>query len=461
MTDNNTSKKTKEEKIKRVSGNVTDKHIQHLKEGESIAIGSGLIAVKSKTGKTVFRLKRWLKGKQILLTLGAYPALTLAEARDKRNEIAVLIDKGLDPRQVAKEKEQAEKARQASTLEAVSYGWLETVKDKMEPVTHQAHRIRLEKHVFPVLGNKPVSEIEPDDIINLIEDIQKTTVTVGRKVKGTLSRVFDYAINHKLIKGGWNPAENIRGRDVIKPYIPTHHKYIEGEQQFKGFLQEVNAGNATIQTKSAVKMLLMIGDRKMELCKAEWSHINLDEAQWYVPAENTKKRREQVYPLPKQAIAILKNLKPITGRRKYVFSSGFGGRDIPMSHATVNQFINRTSFRDLLSPHGFRTCFTTWAGKNGVDDKYIRNQLSHKEQGQTRQAYFRDDFLSERAEIMQRWADYIDKVTDNGLRPNYPEEQPKRKPTGNKPEDEDELNKIVKEALKDLKEGKPVLGAWS
>ena len=372
--------------------------------------GQGLYLEARKT-KKVWMFKTKLKGgKPILLTLGEYPAITLSEARQKREELREQIAKGLDPRQVEKDRIQAEQARQASTLEKVTAEWLEVRKGKVQDDTLHSIQRKMEKHVFPVIGSIPVTDITARDVLDLLQAIEKQkTANMARNVKSILSRVFSFAI--QLGVTDRNPASDLITRDVLKRHVTTHHKAI-GIDELPDLLGKIEADNACLQVKSALHMIVMLFMRKGEVRNAEWSHIDLKAGLWTVPAGNTKKDREQVYPLPRQAVAILNELHFYTGAGRYVFSTGKIRKDAPLGATTINTVISRIGYHGKMTPHGFRALASSWLDEQGYSRQAVERQLSHLEQGQTNQAYHRADYMEERREMLQAWADHLDSIKE-------------------------------------------------
>lgn len=393
---------------------LTDTLIRGLKATGSAyrkADGNGLFLEVTPKGKKVWRYRAknvaGTKSGQILLTLGEYPVVSLAEARKKRQELRELIAKGLDPRQVAKEKERAERQQKASTLEKVAVEWLEVRKGKIQADTWKATDRRFRKHVFPVLGDKPIREITVQDVLGLIRTLEDKSTNIPRVVKAELGRIFSYAIQLGLADS--NPATSLLSKDVLKPHKTTHHKTV-GIDELPIMLAKIEADSAMLQTKTAVKLIMMLFMRKGELLKSEWSHIDLDAGLWTVPADNTKKRREQVYPLPRQAVAILNELQRFTGNHRYVFSTGARNEDAPMGQSTINQVFRRNGYNREQTVHGLRALATSWLDEQGYSRQAIERQLSHLEDGKTNQAYHRADYMEERREMLQAWADYLDSI---------------------------------------------------
>ena len=384
--------------------------------------GGGLFIEAMKTRK-VWRFKSTLKnGKTIMMTLGTYrsmtPAktsaqessLTLADARARREELRDLIAQGKDPREVVRSQEQAELERKTNTLEAVAQEWLHLRSDKAVKSTIRTYERILNADVFPVLGNSPVSGITTADVLGLIKNIELRAVTVARLARSVLARVFAYAV--RTGKCANNPAAAIIPSEDLKQHKTQNFKTIS-LKDLPHFLKAVVDDKGGIQVKTAIRLMLMLFMRKMELCRAEWSHIDLGAGTWTIPAENTKKRREMVHPLPRQAVALLLSLKSVTGKNRYVFGTGSRHNDAPLGEQTLNTLITRIGYHRKMTVHGFRALAASWLDEQGFNRLAIERQLSHLERGQTNQAYHRSDYMDERRKMLQAWADYLESLKDD------------------------------------------------
>ncbi len=401
---------------------LTDATIRRLKATEKayrLADGHGLFIEVTATGKKVWRYRSKTaatKSGQILMTLGEFPHMLLAEARARREEIRGQIAKGLDPRDVKKDKAEAERKRLANTFESVAKEWLHVRADKVAEKTNKAASSLMCNHVFPMIGEKPIADIMPQDVIAVLRDVAKKSTCLPYRIKALLARIFSYSIQVGI--GNSNPAAAIISKDVLKKHITKHHKTISIEE-LPNFLKAIKKDGGGIQAKSALWLAMLMFTRKMEACKAEWSHIDLKAALWTIPAGNKKERRDQIHPLPRQAVEILKELQIYTGGGRYVFSTGKNRKDAPLGITTLNAMLDRMGYNQKMTVHGFRALATSYfdelRGKDGgkrFSREAVERQLSHKEQGQTNQAYHRADYMQERREMLQAWADYLGSLMD-------------------------------------------------
>lgn len=410
---------------------IYDAHLKRLKpmEGVSyrISLDKGLSLEVMPSGKKVWRYRAknvaGSKDGAILMTLGEYPLLSLAEARTKREEIRKQIEEGKDPRKEAKSKLEAERVRLSTTLEAVATRWLELKEKRVQDSTLKAIESRLRRFVFPVLGDVPVSDISPADVLELLTSIEDKAAYVVRKVKGELTRIFSFAITLKMIDR--SPVAHLITGEVLKPYHREHYKTIPLEG-LPELIKAVMNDSGGIQVKSAAWLMLMLFPRKMELCRAEWSQIDFGKSEWTIPSENKKEKRDLTIPLPKQAVRILQELKPFTGERRFIFGTYIKHKDIPLGEKTLNAMLIRMlhrmraqGFDGEMSVHGFRSLAQSWFdiqktadGARRFSREAMERQLAHKEKGQTLQAYYRADHMAERREMLQAWADYIESVSN-------------------------------------------------
>lgn len=375
-----------------------------------MADGHGLFLEVTATGKKVWRYRckgAPTKSGQMLLTLGEYPMVSLADARARREELRKQVADGQDPREVARAKAEEEKALQENTLERVALAWFERWSHRVtgETAGNIARILRL--HVFPYIGHLPVGKVKPNDVMAVFAEVEKKSTYLPAKVKGLLTRIFSYAIQVGL--SDTNPSASMMSQDVLKPHEGRHYAALEiGE--LSAFLAAVEADGGGFEVKAALKLIMMLFMRKSELRMARWEDIDLDRGLWTIPAGNTKKGRLQVYPLPRQAVVILQELWKQTGRYGFVFCTGNNG-DAPLGRTSINAVITRAGYHGRVTVHGFRAMAATWLDEKGYNRLAIERQLSHVEKGQTAQAYHRADYMEERRRMLQDWADYLESVS--------------------------------------------------
>lgn len=384
------------------------KQCESLKTGERTKLvdGRGLYLEAMKTRK-VWRFKSKLKdGTQVLLTLGEFPTMSLSQARNERERLRAMISEGKDPRDEQKQQEAASK----NSLESVAQEWLHLRSDKVTLPTFEAYQRILRKYVFPVLGSRQASEISVADVLELLKGIESQAVTTARKCRNILSKVFAYAL--RTGKCTNNPAASIIPSEDLKQHKTSNHKTIQ-LKELPNLMMAIKGCSGMFQVKAAMMLMAMLFPRKMELCTAEWSHIDFQAGTWTIPAENMKKRREHVIPLPSQAMMLLRQLRAVTGQKRFVFATGTAHEDAPLGESALNEVLIRIGYYGKMTVHGFRALAASWMDEQGYNRLAIERQLSHLERGETNQAYHRSDYMDERRKMLQAWADYLESLKDD------------------------------------------------
>ena len=364
----------------------------------------GLYLEVAKSGSKLWRLRYQFAGKSKLLSLGMYPTVGVAEARRKRDRFLEQIRDGIDP--AAKRRAQKRSAANSSerSLETVAREWHENLY-RHEVVPKQAERTlrRLELYVFPKLGLTPIEEIEPADILPVLRAIEQTgRIDTAHRTRTALSAVFRYAIATGRAKR--DQTADLRG--MLRSARTRHHPAVTDPAELPGLLRAIDGYTGYPPTTAALKLSALLFVRPGELRSMEWAHVNLEAAEWaYQPG---KGGLPLIVPLPKQAVVILREMKMLSGRDRFVFPSA-RGRGRPMSENTVNGALHRLGYKDQMSAHGFRAMARTILEERlGIDPRFIEMQLGHAVRDANGRAYNRTTFLEQRREMLQAWADYLD-----------------------------------------------------
>jgi len=364
----------------------------------------GLYLEVAKSGSKLWRLRYQFAGKSKLISLGLYPTVGLAEARRKRDRYLEQIRDGVDP--AARRKAQKRSAANSSerSLETVAREWHEGLY-RHEVVPKQAERTlrRLELYVFPKLGSMPIEEIEPVHILPVLREIEKTERSdTAHRTRTALSAVFRYAIATGRAKR--DQTADLRG--MLRSARTRHHPAVTDPAELPGLLRAIDGYTGYPPTTAALKLSALLFVRPGELRSMEWAHVNLASAEWaYQPG---KGGLPLIVPLPKQAVAILREMKMLSGQDRYVFPSA-RGKGRPMSENTVNGALHRLGYKDQMSAHGFRAMARTILEERlGVDPRFIEMQLGHAVRDANGRAYNRTTFLEQRRGMLQAWADYLD-----------------------------------------------------
>ncbi|HNY71656.1 MAG TPA: integrase arm-type DNA-binding domain-containing protein [Syntrophorhabdus sp.] len=371
--------------------------------------GNGLFLLVAVSGGKRWRYKYRFGGKEKLLALGTYPDISLQEARNKLREARNQLANGFDPcvEKKALKKYKAEQIAAAeNTFEAVAREWLEKFSGQWSPSHASTTLGRLERDVFPWLGKKPIGEIKPPDILAILRRVEsRGALETAHRIRTICGQVLRYAV--ATGRAERDSAADLRG--ALPPVREKHHAALTDPKEVAELLRAIDGFKGTFPVKCALKLAPMLFVRPGELRQMEWAEIDLDNAQWNLPAEKMKMKQPHIVPLSKQAVSILEELKPLTGSGRYVFPS-HRSRMRPMSNNAINAALRRMGYTsDDMTGHGFRAMARTILDEVlQVRPDFIEHQLAHAVRDPNGRAYNRTAHLAERRKMMQRWADYLD-----------------------------------------------------
>ncbi|ASJ23713.1 tyrosine-type recombinase/integrase [Laribacter hongkongensis] len=366
--------------------------------------GLGLHLLVNTTGK-YWRLAYRFGGKQKTLALGVYPAVSLKDARERRDEARKLLAADIDPGEARKAQKAAGSLNAANSFEVIAREW----HGKFLPTwtTSHADKImrRFERDVFPWLGSRPVAEIDAPALLAVLRRVEsRGAIETAHRAMQSAGQVFRYAI--ATGRAQRNPAADLVG--ALAPAIKQSFPTITDPIRIAELLRAIDGYQGTLPTLCALRLAPLVFVRPGELRKAEWSEIDLDGATWIIPAERMKMREKHVVPLSEQAVSILRELHPLTGGGRYVFPGArTNGR--PMSENTINAALRRLGYdKDTMTGHGFRHMASTLLNEQGWNRDAIERQMAHAERNQVRAVYNYAEYLPERRKMMQAWSDYLD-----------------------------------------------------
>lgn len=372
--------------------------------------GGGLYLEVAPAGGKWWRLKFRFGGKERRLSLGVYPDVSLAQARERRDEARRLLAEGTDPSTVRKASK-AEQQAQAETFELVARQWHE----KFTPSWTPGHAARiltsLAQDAFPWLGHRPIREILPPEILSVARRVEsRGAIETAHRLVGNVGMVFRYAVASGLADS--DPTRDLRG--ALSPTNEKHHASITDPKAVADLLRTIESYSGSLVTRCALRLAPLVFVRPGELRHAEWSEINMDAAEWRIPAAKMKMRVQHIVPLSRQALAVLKELRPLTGAGRYVFPSERTS-ERPMSENTVTAALRRLGYtKEEMTGHGFRSMASTLLNELGWNRDAIERQLAHAERNNVRAAYNFAEFLPERRKMMQAWADNLDALREGG-----------------------------------------------
>jgi integrase len=387
---------------------LTDTKIRSLKPREKqykVSDGSNLFLVITPTASKYWRFKYIFNGKEKLLALGVYPDVTLALAREKRDEAKQQLAEGNDPSFVKQIKQRAKKQAALNSFEDVAREWHAKFLSKWTKGHAQTIIARLEKNIFPWIGNHPISEVTPMELLRLMRQIEsRGAKETAHRVLQVCGQVFKFAI--VTARAQIDPTAALKG--ALAPVQTKHHASITDPQEIGKLLRDIDGYKGFFITKCALRLSPLLFVRPGELRKAEWSEINFETDEWRIPAVKMKMKTVHIVPLSKQALAILNELHPLTADGKYVFP-GLINVDRPMSDNTVTSALRRLGYSsDEMTAHGFRSMACTLLNEHGWNRDAIERQLAHAERSNVRAAYNYAEYLPERRKMMQEWADYLE-----------------------------------------------------
>ncbi|MCI4567561.1 integrase arm-type DNA-binding domain-containing protein [Lysobacter sp. CFH 32150] len=369
--------------------------------------GAGLYLEVMPNGARYWRMRYRYAGKDTRLAFGVYPEVTLAEARHRRDKARAAIRDGRDPSADRKAERRRAKLSAAITFEGIAREWLASQRKKLTTATYDKATRMLEANVFPWLGTRPIADIDAPELLAVLKRIEaRGAHETAHRVKARIGQVFRYAIAHGTATR--DPSADLRG--ALAPVVSRSHAAVTDPAQVGDLLRALDSYSGQFATRCALRLAPLVFARPGELRHAEWSEFDLDAAEWRIPAHKMKMREAHVVPLSQQAVTILRELEPLTGRGRYLFPSLRSPQE-PMSENTVNAALRRLGFdKDTMTGHGFRAMASTRLNEMGWAPDVIERQLAHAERNKVRAAYNRAQYMAERVKMMAAWADYLDNL---------------------------------------------------
>jgi len=390
---------------------LTDTAIKNAKPGAKpikLSDEKGLFLLLSPAGGKWWRLKYRFGGKEKLLSMGTYPEVSLKDARQRRDDARKLLADSIDPGANRKAMKATKTERAANSFEVIarewfarkSPGWAKSNADKIIK--------RLENDAFPWMGERPIAEITPPELLKVLRRMEERgAVESAHRMRNYCGQIYRYAI--ATGRAERDISADLRG--ALAPPVTEHRAAITDPKAAAELLRAMDGYQGSFVTKCALRLAPLVFVRPGELRKSEWTEIDLDKAEWNIPAERMKMREPHLVPLSTQAVEILRELHALTGEGRYVFPGArTNGR--PMSDNAVLAALRRMGFaKDEMSGHGFRAMARTILDEVlQVRPDFIEHQLAHAVKDPNGRAYNRTAHLAERRKMMQQWADYLDKL---------------------------------------------------
>jgi integrase len=398
-------------------GKLTDIFIKNLKSGPKpvkYADGGGLYLVVTPTGGKLWRYKYDFEDRERLLSIGRYPIITLADARERLLAAKRELAAGRNP---AAEKQEAKAARRAAqeaeilTFEKAAGDYFQTRQGVYSEKSNLALLGRLKKHIFPALGAKPIADISATELLEVLTKVKAT----GREEMASRLRQYSGQIFKFAMRKGWakaNPASALEGIPELKKTGPQkHQRAVRTPGALGRLLADMETYNDGI-VGAALRLQPYVFLRSSELCRGRWMEVDFDDALWRIPAERMKAKADHLVPLARQVMERLETLRQLTSGNEFMFPSWSGGQS-PITPESLWRALNRlgygpTAFNGGHTPHGFRSAAATLLREKGYPGDWVEIQLAHAERDKIVAAYNHALYVPQRREMMQAWADYLD-----------------------------------------------------
>lgn len=348
--------------------------------------------------------------KRINMGLGAYPELSLAQARKMTVEARELLATGIDPKEERDNLKQAKRAATEHTFHNVATAWYELKKDSVTQAYAEDIWRSLTLHVFPDLGTTPISAISAPQVINLLRPLEtKGSLETVKRLTQRLNEIMTYGVNSGLIHA--NPLSGIRS--VFKKPKKKNMAALPPDELSELMIAIANA-SIKRTTRCLIEWQLHTMTRPAEAATTRWADIDFEKKIWTIPAERMKKRRTHMIPLTEQAIALLEAIKPYSGHREYVFPADRNPRTHCNSQ-TANMALKRMGFEGRLVSHGMRSIASTILNEKGFEPELIEVALAHVDKDEVRSAYNRADYIERRRPMMDWWSEHIQQAATGSL----------------------------------------------
>lgn len=397
---------------------LTDTAIRNAKPRSGpfkISDGGGLHLLIQTSGSRLWRLAYRFAGKQKTLALGSYPTVSLAKAREMRDNAKRHLADGIDPSAQKRRDKLARRAAGDATFKALALEYLDNRRHTLTPLYADQLLRRLETDVFPYLGTQPMTDIDAPELLDVLRRIEKRGVLEqARRLRQSIGQVFRYAMITGRAKH--DPSTALKG--ALKPKGRQKHHTPMPRDELPGFLRGLDAYDGDPRTALALRLVVLTMVRTTELRAARWEefeHLDGREPLWRIPAERMKARFEHLVPLSSQAAAALAELRALPGAKANGFLFPSPSHEGCMSNNTMLFALYRMGWHGRATVHGFRGVASTILNEMGFPGDWIERQLAHDERDDVRGAYNSAQYLPGRRKMLQRWADWLDEVKTSGM----------------------------------------------
>lgn len=391
---------------------VTIKNAKPREKAYKLADEKGLYLYIKPNGSKAWRLKYRFLGKEKTLSIGLYPDVGLSDARNARDNARKQLANKIDPGLAKQVSKRSAKEAAENSFEMIAREWFTKYSSKWSPSHGKRILRRLEKDIFPWIGKRPIAEITAPELLSVLRRMEsRKAIETAHRAHQNCGQIFRYAV--ATGRSERDPSNDLKG--AISPAKKKHHASIIKPTAIGELLRAIDGYQGHFVTKCALRLAPLVFVRPGELRHAEWDEIKLEEAKWCIPAEKMKMRVKHIVPLSTQAIAIIRELKALTGGGKYLFPSIRSSNRV-MSENTVLGALRRLGYTgDEMTGHGFRSMASTLLNEQGWNPDAIERQLAHGERNTVRAAYNYAEYLPDRKKMMQHWADYLDDLKSKNL----------------------------------------------
>ena len=393
---------------------LTDTGIRRSKPGAApykLSDGHGLYLLVKPNGGRLWRWKYRFDGKEKLMALGTYPELSLADARERHAMARRQLVNGIDPMGERKAEKTAVIVATEHTFKKIAEQWLEHWRGNKSARHSETTQNRLKANVYPILGDRPIAEVEPMELVRLAKDIEARGASdMAKRILQIVGMVCRYAVAHGYAKR--NPATEIHPSDILKPTRKQNMARIDAKE-LPALLRAIEVYEGRQLTRLAIKLMALTFVRTSELIGARWEEFDFDARRWSIPATRMKMKTPHIVPLSSQAIEVLELLRTISGDKALVFP-GEQDSEKPMSNMTILKALERMGYKGRMTGHGFRGVASTILHEQGYNHDHIELQLAHAPRNEVSAAYNHALYLEPRTKMMQDWAAFLEHTQRGG-----------------------------------------------
>jgi integrase len=387
------------------SGKLTALAIKAAKPGKHFD-GGGLFLDVRQDGPRYWRMKYRYGGREKLLALGVYPEVSLAEARQRRAQARAILRNGHDPSEAKQAAKDAQRRNADAAFPVVATNWLAFKKREWADETYRKAKYVLDDYLTPALRRTSIAMLTSKDAADALAKIPPSLAAKGRQYLGG---IVTFAIRHGLRDEG----RMLSLRGAVPKQDKGHIPAATSPKEAAAVAKAIEAYQVPV-TRAALKLAMLTAMRPGIVASARWDEIDLDAAEWHVPGARMKSRHAHIVPLPKQAIAVLREMRAYTAGKEYVFPPLARQKTPHLHRDALSAALRRMGFAGRHATHGFRGMLRTVARERlGIDPDVLEAQLAHAKRGDVQKAYDRTTFNDERRKAMQAWADYLDQLRDD------------------------------------------------